>query len=306
MNPKHFSHLLALLLLGLLLCACKPGTPRDVLSESKMEEVLYDYHLAQALAKTAQGDSVAYQSRLLTAAVYSKHGIDAAQFDRSMEWYARHTEQLGNIYQRLAERMGDPSASVRAGPTSQTPSHQNQHTDTLLLYRPSSHILLQSQGESRYVFAQKVDTALQRGDQLRLAFTTALHRRGGAQQGIALLAVRYAGDSIAYTQQAIYAMGRQTVTLRVASDRKVEEVKGFVYLVSPWTERPCLFTVSDLSLSRIRQREQPPAVSPEPVALPARETGSDSTPKLPARTVQHLRDSLVREEQMQKRQPHFK
>ena len=58
MNPKHLSHLLALLLLGLL-CACKPGTPRDVLSESKMEEVLYDYHLAQALAKTAQGDSVA-------------------------------------------------------------------------------------------------------------------------------------------------------------------------------------------------------------------------------------------------------
>lgn len=305
MNPKHLSHLLALLLLGLL-CACKPGTPRDVLSESKMEEVLYDYHLAQALAKTAQGDSVAYQSRLLTAAVYSKHGIDAAQFDRSMEWYARHTEQLGKIYQRLAERMGDTSASVGAGPTSKNLSQQNLNTDTLLLYRPSSHILLQSQGKNRYVFAQKADTALQRGDQLRLTFTTALHRRSGAQQGIALLAVRYAGDSIAYTQQAIYAMGRQTVTLRVASDRKVEEVKGFVYLVSPWTERPCLFTVSDLSLSRIRQREQPPAVSPEPVSLPARETVSDSTPKLPARTVQHLRDSLVREEQMQKRQPHFK
>ena len=306
MNPKHLSHLLALLLLGLLLCACKPGTPRDVLSESKMEEVLYDYHLAQALAKTAQGDSVAYQSRLLTAAVYSKHGIDAAQFDRSMEWYARHTEQLGKIYQRLAERMGDTSASLGAGPTSKNLSQQNLNTDTLLLYRPSSHILLQSQGKNRYVFAQKADTALQRGDQLRLTFTTALHRRGGAQQGIALLAVRYAGDSIAYTQQAIYAMGRQTVTLRVASDRKVEEVKGFVYLVSPWTERPCLFTVSDLSLSRIRQRELPPADSPEPVSLPARETVSDSTPKLPARTVQHLRDSLVREEQMQKRQPHFK
>ena len=305
MNPKHLSHLLALPLLGLR-CACKPGTPRDVLSESKMEEVLYDYHLAQALAKTAQGDSVAYQSRLLTAAVFSKHGIDAAQFDRSMEWYARHTEQLGKIYQRLAERMGDTSASLGAGPTGKNLSQQNLNTDTLLLYRPSSHILLQSQGKNRYVFAQKADTALQRGDQLRLTFTTALHRRGGAQQRIALLAVRYAGDSIAYTQQAIYAMGRQTVTLRVASDRKVEEVKGFVYLVSPWTERPCLFTVSDLSLSRIRQREQPPAVSPEPVALPARETVSDSTPKLPARTVQHLRDSLVREEQMQKRQPHFK
>ena len=30
--------------------SCKPGVPDGVLSESKMEKVLYDYHLAQGMA----------------------------------------------------------------------------------------------------------------------------------------------------------------------------------------------------------------------------------------------------------------
>lgn len=305
MSFKHLPLVLLTLLLSLL-CACKSGTPRDVLSASKMEEVLYDYHLAQALAKTAQGDSVPYQSRLLIAAVYKKHGIEEKQFQRSMEWYARHTEELGKIYQRLAERMGDTAGPVANGSKKNNKVAQSTGTDTLLLFRAPAHLLLQSQGKNRYTFVHKADTSLQRGDMLRCTFNTAVHRRGGTQQGIALLAVRYAGDSIAYTQQSLYAAGRQTVTLRLTSARKVEEVKGLVYLASPWTERPCLFTLTDLTLTRIRLHDAPRAASPAPAAPLAPAVTPDSAGPAAARTMRNLRDSLVREEQMQKRQPHFR
>lgn len=36
------------------LMSCKPGTPDGVLGAGKMEDVLYDYHMAQAMAQQCQ------------------------------------------------------------------------------------------------------------------------------------------------------------------------------------------------------------------------------------------------------------
>ena len=40
----------------LLLGACQPDVPSGILSEDDLEEVLYDYHLAQGAAENTGGD----------------------------------------------------------------------------------------------------------------------------------------------------------------------------------------------------------------------------------------------------------
>lgn len=44
--------------------SCKPAPPDGVLGAGKMEDVLYDYHMAQAMAQQMPGDSIAYYTRL--------------------------------------------------------------------------------------------------------------------------------------------------------------------------------------------------------------------------------------------------
>ena len=108
---RRFSIILCLS--ALLLSACSVRPPKGVLSQSKMEDVLYDYHLAQSLAQQTSTDSLAHYTMRYRQAVYEKYGIDEATFQRSMEWYARHTDKLSKIYDRLAERYGCTAAILK-------------------------------------------------------------------------------------------------------------------------------------------------------------------------------------------------
>lgn len=306
-------------LCGVLVCgvmlaqlsACKPGPPRDVLSASQMQDVLYDYHLARALAREAVDDSVEYYTQYYRDAVFAKHGIDAKTFDRSMEWYARHTEDLSKIYEKLAERMGQKDGTKLGRPTAM--QQDRASNDTLLWWTGPEHILLQSQGNNRYMFTVKADTMLRKDDLVRCTFRTSLHHRSGQQQGVAVLVANYEGDSVAVTHQLLYATGNQTISVRIHSARKVRSIQGFVYLVSPWTDRPCLFAISDMLLQRVRVREEKPASEAKQAAaadsLTVQVNDSvrrDSLIRLARLPQQRLRDSLLKAEQQEEQKPHFR
>ena len=302
---------LACAVLLALLPACKPGAPRDVLSASKMQDVLYDYHLARALAREAADDSVGYYTQYYRDAVFAKHGIDAATFDRSMEWYARHTEDLGKIYEKLAERMGQKSGIQTGSPMAI--QKDKVSNDTLLWWTGPEHTLLQSQGNNRYMFTVKADTMLRKDDLVRCTFRTGLHHRSGQQQGVAVLVANYEGDSVAVTHQLLYATGNQTISVRIHSARKVKSIQGFVYLVSPWTDRPCLFTISDLQLQRVRVKEEKPASeAAQPAAADSLDVQAndsmrrDTLIQLARPPQQRLRDSLLKAERQEEQKPHFR
>ena len=114
--------------------------------------------------------------------------------------------------------------------------------DTLLWWTGPEHILLQSQGNNRYMFTVMADTMLRKDDLVRCTFRTSLHHRSGQQQGVAVLVANYEGDSVAVTHQLLYATGNQTISVRIHSARKVRSIQGFVYLVSPWW-KPTYFEV---------------------------------------------------------------
>ena len=84
--------------------SCKPSLPRDVLSKGKMTDILFDYHIALAMAQSEDGgsekNSLAYRE-----AVLKKHDVTSADFDSSMVYYMRHTELLHDVYKDLAERL---------------------------------------------------------------------------------------------------------------------------------------------------------------------------------------------------------
>lgn len=91
-------------LLIILMAACKVKRPDEVLPESSMENLLYDYHIAKAM-----GDNLPYSENykkvLYTDAVFRKHGTTKAEFDSSMVWYTRNTEVLAKVYEKVSKRL---------------------------------------------------------------------------------------------------------------------------------------------------------------------------------------------------------
>lgn len=286
--------LIILTALAVTVCSCKPGKPSGVLSDSKMEDVLYDFHLAQALARQMPTDSVDYYLRKYEEAVYTKYGIDSQTFHTSLAWYERHTDNLAKIYDRLSERFGEGgnfTGTVHAG---------GEAGDTLDIWHGQPFVLLSSQGVNHYTYEEKADTSLHEGDMLQWQFNADWHYHEGAREAMAMLVVRYEGDSTAVSRLSIYSSGLQTVSTRIGKPR-VKRIECIIYQDAPWNKRPRILTIALPQLLRIRSKQLQAEAQAE-----AEAARRDSSEKAEMSGRLHLRDSLVRDDSARERRPHFR
>lgn len=100
MVSKRFGYVA---LVVLLLVSCRP---KEVLSPSEMEDVLFDIHYAEAVLQLAGYN---YGHDAATAKYYyevlNAHGITQARFDSSLVWYTDHPTVYNKIYPKVLERI---------------------------------------------------------------------------------------------------------------------------------------------------------------------------------------------------------
>lgn len=287
----------------LLLAGCKAKTPEGIPSERQMENILYDYQLAQALAG-ARSDSVAYYERYYVGLVLEKYGLTAQQFDEAVAYYSGRAEVLGKIYNRINERLADAAPS--GGTTENAYAKMlNAKGDTLNLWHERDTYVLSATGQNRMEFSIPVDTAVQAGDRLLFEFTPRWLYREGQKEATICMALHYKGDSVAVVTNQIYSSARQGVTLHV-DDKPLERITGFVYQQVSWSSSPKLLVITAPILARFRTQRSKPTAQPADSIAPDSIVTSDSlSNKSIQRTAEQLiRDSLLRQESQ--RRPHFK
>lgn len=248
---KQISKILFLTLLPVLLVSCKPGRPDGVLSEKKMENILYDYHIAKAMAQ--RSDSVVQNMQLYTEAVFRKHKVEQEVFDSSMRYYTRHADKLYAVYEKLNSRFSEATPANLAALN----TNYSSNGDTYTIWSGRPFNLLSSQGVNRIYFEQPCDTMLLSGDNIVLRFSNEWLYKEGQKMATAVLAICYEGDSIASVSRTIYGSGNQTLSMRVA-ERKPQFVYGFVYNHSPWSREAKLLTITNPELVRHRITKSTP------------------------------------------------
>lgn len=251
--------LLLLLVFPLLwLAGCKPGRPDGVLSADKLEDVLYDYHLAMSLVagRNASAD-MEVETYAAEEAVFRRHGISREQFEQSLRYYTAHADEMYDIYDHLALRYGAAPAVESSAAVS---------ADAVRDCWPAGDCwLLVSPGVSRRAFEIEADTTFRPGDELTWDFSTAWFYKDGERRAVASLTLHYENDSTATTLQYIYASGRQTLTLRTDSRLRLQKITGFIYQIAPAHGPQRLLEVSGIGLF---VRRLAPEVEPvEPSAL---------------------------------------
>lgn len=288
------------LLACLMLVSCKVRLPEGIPSESKMEDLLYDYQLAQSLASLHK-DSLAYYERYYTAAVLAKYRMSSADFDRALAYYTANAEVLGRIYMRIDQRL---SQTTSATPHEQNPYAQMTDTsaDTLNLWREKDFYILSPQDRNRMDFVLQADSTLHPGDRLMFEFSPRWIYREGQKDAFAVLALHYVGDSVAVSQTNIGGSGRQSVSITIG-DRPLERVTGFVYQNAGWKPTTQLMVISMPALVRFRSHQ--PAKSADEVS-PDDESEMPVTDANEARIAaeRRIRDSLLRQDTMSR--PHFR
>ena len=216
------------------LLSCKPKRPEGILSQRKMENVLFDYHLAQSMSdisalEEGTSDEQRYQ---LQEAVFRKHGISREIFDSSMNYYCSDLTKLNVIYKHLNKRMerqmliygslaqsNDIYSSI--GIDGDTANVWGGRPIMLLSSRPQENILS---------WSQACDSTWRAGDDLMWRFAQKLLTRDAVPTVFADLIVKYTNDSVRGAHTRLSGRERAEIRIESPDDWTPHSITGIVYV----------------------------------------------------------------------------
>lgn len=219
----------------ILLCSCSKRHKADVLPPSKLESVLYDYHLAQVIVGDLPSGQ-RYKKDLYFDYVYNKHHVTKAEVDSSLIYYARHPKGLSEVYDNLSKRI---KADIqRLGNEDQpitTRSSRSVIGDSANLWYDLDYVEMNIsplQG-NHYTFSiptdtnfKKLDRIVWSGEVLFLDNTVdSLHKYLHLN-----LRVAYMNGSISSADTLLYHSG--IFSLEVCDSAVVKSIRGTAYLKS--------------------------------------------------------------------------
>lgn len=268
--------------MALLFCvsSCKPSLPSGVLSKGKMTDILYDYHLALAMAHMDDNGDKG-QSLVYREAVLRKHDVTSAEFDSSMVYYMRHTELLEDVYKDLTDRYNNEITAM-GGSAKEGGEFANLSAtgDTANVWNlATSMVFMPVKPFNSTSFDIKVDSTFHKGDRLMLDFDAQFIYQDGMRNGVAMLAVQFGNDSIAQRTIMIQSTQHYSVELSDADSLGIKSVKGYFMLMNDdnGTGVSSQTTLKLMFLEHIKLIRMHPQ---KPVAAPAGSASSASSDSL--------------------------
>lgn len=278
-NPLAHWHIVAWLLVALLCFAsCKVKRPGRILSDKKMEEVLYDYHVAKAMA-----DQVPYNDQfkrvLYVESVFKKHGISKADFDTSMVWFSRNPNILDKVYERVNERLKaerdgvDNLIALREEKPKETASGDS--IDVWMwkhIYRLTGVPM-----NNKLTFTLPADTCFHDRDTLRwsVRFRFLDGLPDTTRLPVMAMQIQYEkNDTVIGTRRLIGRNGTDTLTLAADTLGKIKEVRGFIYFPNSQARRS--LQADRISLMRYHATDTLPTLPVDSLKAVADSLRSDS------------------------------
>lgn len=291
--PKPFSLFSATILLAAL-SSCQKEPSEGILSQGEMEDFVYDYQMALAARQDGSTSSATVN---YTEAILRKYDLTQKEFDRTLEWYARHPKEFSKVYEQVEKRLKEeaetPNASSASVPVADTTTKPTNSPTSVPpqkkenLWQGAPHYLLSIQGKHYFTFRQKAVGSSPNGEQYTLRFSTQWLYREGLKSGIAALCVKYDNDSTATSTMNFSSSGEQTVILSTTA-RKVKEIYGFIYQNDTDKNGVKLLYVHNIILERI-------PMAPVETTISEEQRRADSITRRKERE-QKIQDSLLRQD----------
>ena len=284
-NSQYAMFLLSALV---TLIACKPGVPKEYIQPSDMEDILYDYHVAQAMASEEQSPDMNFERTKYFLAVLKKYGLTQAEFDSSMVYYYGHLERLKSIYLEVNERLADEAKSLgtsvgaigrysRYSASGDTANIWHNRTDLLLIPRPTMN---------RFDFTVDVDSSFYLGDSFIFQFMSDYLWQSGTKDAVVCIVTKYDGDSIIQTTNHVSVSGISQIHVPANKEKKLKQMYGFIYLgasSNDETTRKMMF-ISQMQLIRFHNKEIKNEAKRESIQTDSLQRGDDPRRAMPDTT----------------------
>ena len=248
-----------LILSLLLLCSCEQNQD-DVLSKHEMENILYDYHIAQYMASSLPFEE-RYKSRIYIDAVYEKYGITEAEFDSSLVYYNRHTEDIQDIYEHVKHRLEDYEANLQLeSGSNEIRASYTLGGDTADIWSGQRVMMLRdNQYLNKETFTIKADTSFHLNDRFKLQVDFDFIREdqnSRDEQLTACLSIHFKNGKVISAVRSSSYPSHYDINLSPDNGQEIQYLYGFFMLQGKGNKIRSLGIVRNIALYRYHTTSQ--------------------------------------------------
>ena len=197
-----------------------------------MEDIIYDYHLAQAMSRKVDGmGSMDMRRTKYFQAVLRKHEVTEAEFDSSLVYYYSHVDYLHKIYGHVNERLSDEAKVLGAGvgeisrysqlnTTGDTANIWKNVTDVMLMPKPTMN---------RFDFTVTTDSTFKVGESFMFQFMSDYLWQNGTKETTVCIVSEYE-DTVMQVSNRVSVSGVAQVRVPAYNKKPLKQMRGFVYL----------------------------------------------------------------------------
>lgn len=262
-------------LLALSFCAlmisCENKVPKGIVPESKMENILYDYHRATAMADAPGGD--ASQGRyVMVQKVFEKYGVSEADFDSSMVYYSGNAVILKKMYERIDARLKRELAEAGADLNTDVYANLSTDGDTAQVWAKTNLWLRTEVGENIQSVVLQPDSTYQLGDTYLMRFKSRFINKEGRREAYAMLTARFDNDSVVSDVSRVSGDFETTLSIPECEQTKKRHLKKLtatLYLSYNSPEQPVLWMVSKPQIIRFHHSQSADSIAVDSTLLSA-------------------------------------
>ena len=240
--------------IALLMWGCS-SRPDKVLSHNEMVSLMVDIHEGEAYVESHYNEFMTDSTKMvMRQSVLREHGVTAEQFDSSLMWYGKNTEELTEMYGEVIEKLETEMNLIDAYSTSTSFAGDSVNAWT----ESPFYVLNRRSPSSLLKFTLPSDENWQAGDSYTWQFKT-LNQRSKAKMAMFL---DYDDGTTEIITNEFNHDGWQRLTIVADSLRNPVNVYGYTNFELPANDNIYLDSVSlvrkrlqpDLYRQRYRQR----------------------------------------------------
>lgn len=259
-----------------LLTSCGKEIPDEIIQPSKMERVLYDYHLTLGMSENSKNTEKEARKNY----IFQKHGITSAEFDSSMVWYTRESKELMSIYENLNKRFKREYEHVERLLESREEANTRSFAsgDTVDVWMKENILwFTKSPLNNRLTFEIKADSTFHPRDAFNWNMNYYFMAEGEAIMGLNVI---YENDSVIGMTKSITESGPQSIYLHTDSAYNIKALNGFIYVPENQTKQPNIL-LHKIDLTRYHMPEPTDSLSTDSVSA-TQEIKKESPKKQPS------------------------
>lgn len=254
---KHSAPIFVLMLM--MAVGCKPKVPSEYVQPCELEDMLYEYHVAEAMARNGNPPDENYKQTEYFLAVLEKHHVTEAVFDSSLVYYYSHAERLKEIYLSVHERLVNDAKKLGASVGDINRYSQfNETGDTANIWRDETAMLLIPRPtKNRFDFVVKADSTFMLGDSFMFQFMTEHIWQSGSKDAVVCIKTTYEKDSVIQSVNHVSISGISQLRVPSNNTLKIKELRGFIYMPQGDDEMDArrLMFISQIQLIRFHNKE---------------------------------------------------